>query len=483
MEADHLRRLMATTKEALSKCDDEVVIFLLEKAKRRGINIEGENPVDLAVKGFCELMIQSYPPDLASKIIAHFEHLQQTGRLGAADGRTVRERMEPFVEHELDIRNGFPKPTKHSRCTNYVMLADPQDAKSAAKAVLADSGDISERNILTANALLKLPTETKSVWYIGETIFYWPERCKPNFDGYKGNRVLYHLLRDKKIRIIAFNMHPAFQSSAVSKGIKKVRLLCIEMLWHINTNAMAVLGQGGSLCKVLGGGVPVTSSASRLYRFLECPSLLPDGHQDLFRWIQQDIDEEEKCAICVKSFEELERVKEEMKLPHNLHHWFYRHGFYSVIPSGTSLKEVIEAPSKASHFRSFKRNMSSGRLCYYHPLYQPKKPMDIYRLTFVENRWATPLDEGLAQKVFDAYRSSSLMRSKLRNQPAVSVAHDLAKRVAEVVDAPTGFLTSELESLIKDAESEDDEDDEDTKNAEDAMLKFMTTHDPRAKYK
>ena len=472
MEADHLRRLMATTKEALSKCDDEVVIFLLEKAKRRGINIEGENPVDLAVKGFCELMIESYPPDLTSTIIGHFEDLQQNGRLGTAHTLSVQERMDPFKRYELDCQNGFPKPSKDSLCTNYVIFVEPHDAKSAAKAALADSDDISERNRLTATALMELPTETKSVWYIGETRFYWPKRCRPKCQGYKGNRVLYHLLRDKKFRIITFNMAAAFQSDDVSQGIVKKRLLCIEMLWHINTNLMSVLGKSGSLCKVYGGGLSVTSSASRLYRILERSSL-----PDLLKWSQQKINGENKYVVCVESFVELEEVKEETKLVH-LNRWFPRNGFFSVIPSGTSLKEVIEAPDQTRRVcieGNSRIVKSSGRLCYYHPLYQPNSPIDIFRLTHNRNRTSpTLLDKDLACKVFKAYSSSSLTQSKWSNQPAESVAHHLAKLVSQVIDVQTGTLASELLRLMNDAESTDGEANEDVDDGmEDAMLKYM----------
>ena len=472
-DAELVQRLMATTKKSLEKCSDDAILFMLEKAQRRGLLKGGiQEPVDTAVQGFCEYLVTSYPTCIAEKIVRYFEHLQDQDKLGSADRLTVQERIAPFADYELNCSNGFPQATENIACTNYVIYVDPKDAVSAARAVLTSfnandvsEGKISERNIETARVMSTLPESSKSVSYVGESLHYWPDRCGPKAVGYRGNRILHDLLKSGTFRIITFNMDPAFQSPNVSDGLKKRRLLSIEMIWHINELSMGTKGERGSLCKVFGGGHWVSGTASRLHRMLNDPTLLPNGHADLLRWEKCKIDGEEQYVVRVKSFDVTNELKEEMKFPF-LRRWLAQQNFLAKFPPGVDLQnDVIEIDDEdpRKSLTAFSggvksQKLSTGALYYFNNLFQPGKVIDMFRLERNNLKQNPSLLEGnLAERVFNAYLSSS--KKPLWDEekvPTGTVANRLALLVAKVIDVEISTLTSQLNAKLKEVCTNDE---------------------------
>ena len=493
-DAELIERLMATTKKSLEMCSSDAILFVLGKAKRRGF-LDGDiqHPLDAAVWGFCEYVVTSYPPALAEKIVQHFEDLRDHGRLGMADTLTVAERVGPFAAYELDCSGKLPKPTQNSDCTNYVICCEPADVIDAAKDLLSEGAPMSERNRTTMETLL-LPTakSMKSVSYIGETLQFWLLRCKANFVGYVTNRILHRLLQSRKFRVIAINMDPAFQSNEVSEGIKKKRLLGIEMIWHINELGFAIQGQKGSMCKVYGGGIRVTDTTTRLYQMLEDPTRFPDGHHDLVEWVKCNINGEDQHIIRIKSFNATNELREEMNFPY-LNRWLAQNHFRAVLPPNMDLNDVVEdedenpeASLSAFNGRTSKSKLSTGALHYYNELFQPGNVLDIFLLKRDPNRSIVPLEDNLAGQVFSAYLSSSKKTIwDKEKRPMDTVAYHLAMLVAKVIDIQVGTLNVQLAAKFKEHGGNEtsicDIDEDDPMLA--AMLAFDYTHTTEYAYR
>ena len=458
-DAELINRLVDITKEAFEACNDEVKIFVLQKGRRRGFKGDGST-VDAVLRGFCEHVITSYPVVVAERIVQHFEHLRAKGKLGAAHTLTVEERIEPFAKYELNCKDGLPKLAENGNsCTNYFIYATPEAARSAAAGVLSSPNfnDASERNKATARALSEVVALLNSISYIGETLNPWPVRCQSNgFGGYKSNAVLHRLLTSGDFRVVAMNLDKAIQSAEVSDGLKKVRILSIEMMWHLLSTGMAVQGDRGSLCKVFGGGISVSGTAARMYRMLEHPTYLPEDHRGLLEWAEIDVGGKQQHAVRVKSFGTTNdlQVREALKLP-RLHGWLARSHFLAVFPPGLSLRDIIENEDEDPAAQLTERphpwsdkKLSVRPLYYYNESFQPGNAIGIYEIEQDNKLFSiNPLCENIDEQIFSAYLTSSL-KSAWKRELDLVVAYRLANRVAVYIDIDIGKQTANLGRML-----------------------------------